>query len=77
MQGEALMKERIKRLSNINYGRGSVGGTCLATYHVLAAVSAEFQKRYPNIEIVTDMGGFGKANLIERMKKRSSRRYAV
>jgi hypothetical protein len=55
----------------MSYGKVSVGGTCLATYHVLAAVSAEFKKRYPNIQIDIDMGAFGKANLIERMKKHS------
>lgn len=70
IESERIMKERIKRLSNMEHGKVTVGGSCLASYHILAAASAEFHKKYPDIYIDIDMGNAG-TNLIEKAKKHS------
>ncbi|MBE6644258.1 MAG: LysR family transcriptional regulator [Ruminococcaceae bacterium] len=72
IESETIMKERIKRLSDMNYGKLSVGGSCLAAYQLLAVVCSEFHKKYPNVEVEIDMGNIGTHSyLIERMKKHS------
>lgn len=72
LESEAIMKERIKRLSNNGYGKLSIGGSCLAAYQILAVACAEFNKIYPDVDIEIDMGNTGTYSyLVERMKKHS------
>jgi len=69
-ESEAVMKERVRRLSDMGHGSVSVGGSCLAAYHLLAVVTAEFHKRYPKIDVEIDMGNIGTHTyLVEKMKK--------
>lgn len=72
MESEAVMKRRIKQLSDVDHGKVSVGGSCLAAYQVLAVTCAEFNKKYPDVEVDVDMGNTGSYNyLIEKMKSHS------
>ena len=72
IESERIMKERIKKLSGMEYGRVSAGGSCLVAYHILAAASAEFHKAYPDIYIKLDMGNKGDHTyLLENIKKHS------
>ncbi len=69
-ESERTMVERIKRISDMNYGAVAIGGASLASYYVLACVSREYKKRFPNIEITLDIGNVGTAtNLSEKIKK--------
>ena len=72
IESERIMKERIKMLSDVEYGKVEIGGSCLAAYQILAAASAEFHKIYPNIHIRLDMGNKGEYTyLLEKMKDHS------
>ena len=69
-ESEAVMTQRIKRLSDTSYGHLGVGGSCLAAYHLLAKVTKEYHRLYPDVEVEIDMGNIGTHSyLIERMKK--------
>lgn len=72
LESELIMKERIRRLLDTTHGKLTLGGSCLAAYQVLSVVCAEFQKKYPNVEIEIDMGNIGTYSyLLEKMKKHS------
>ena len=72
MESETIMKERIKKLSESSYNRLSVGGSCLAAYHILPFICAEFQKKYPSVSMQIDMGNVGTyPNLKDSKRKRS------
>ena len=71
-ESEMLMREKINRLSDAGYGKLSVGGSCLAAYQLLSAITAEYHRRYPKIEIEIDMGNIGTYNyLLEKMNRHS------
>lgn len=70
IESETVMKQRIRRLSDLSYGTLKVGGSCLAAYHIFAVVCAKFHELYPEIEVEIDMGSIGTHSyLIERMNK--------
>lgn len=56
MESEAVMKRRIKQLSDMSAGTLSIGGASVAAYTLIAAVCAEFSKRYPKIAVEIDIG---------------------
>ena len=69
-ESEKIMTERIKRISDMNYGVLSIGGSSQASYYVLPRVCAEYKKRFPQIEVNIDAGNVGSAtNLTEKIRK--------
>ncbi len=69
-ESEKIMTERIKRISDMNYGVLSIGGASLASNYVLPRVCAEYKKRFPKIEVNIDAGNVGSStNLTEKIRK--------
>ena len=69
VESERTMAERIKRISDMNYGKVAIGGASQASYYVLACVCREYKKRFPKIEISLDIGNVGTStNLSEKIK---------
>lgn len=72
MESESIMRQRIKKLSESNYNRITVGGSCLAAYHILPFLCAEFKKKYPSVSMQIDMGNIGTyPNPKDNKRKRS------
>lgn len=69
-ESERTMVERIKRISDMNYGVLSIGGASQAAYFLIPIICREYKKRYPNIEVNIDVGNVGSnTNLIEKIRK--------
>ena len=71
-ESEKMMIERVKRISDLNYGALSIGGSSLASYYILPSVCAEYRRRFPQIKINLDVGNVGSpTNLTEKIRNHS------
>ena len=69
LESEAIMKRRIKRLSEGKTDTLSIGGSGTVSYYLLPTICGEFYKRYPDVRVTLDIGNVGDIyNLNEKLQ---------
>lgn len=64
ISAENNMQRRFRELSDMSYGSLSVGGSSYASYALMAKTSAEFNRRYPKVKVLINLGNVGKIDVL-------------
>ena len=70
INAENNMQRRFRELSDMSYGSISIGGSSSASYTLMSKTTSVFNKKYPKIKVVLNLGNVDKAdNLSESLTK--------
>ena len=64
INAENTMQRRFRELSDMRYGSISVGGSSSASYTLMAKVTAAFNKKYPKIKVLLNLGNVGRVDIL-------------
>ena len=72
INADNTMQRRCRELSDMSYGTISVGGSSSAAYTLMSKITAAFNKKYPKIKVLLNLGNVGKADVLSESLTKSS-----
>lgn len=71
IETESNMRQKIRELSDMQYGSLSIGGSTFTAYYLLTELCGAFYKKYPEIQVKLDIGNIGSYDILWNKLKNS------
>ncbi len=69
IESESNMHQKIRELSDMSYGKLTIGGSSYASYYLMSEICGNFYRKYPEIKVTLDIGNIGNNDILwEKLK---------